>query len=128
MNRMKNRYSFWMNKLWIVGFMTGCLTLSSCDDEKDLTTGMPENQLINNIVLKVTKQLPVAIGMDTTIVHSIVPANPTNPELLWTSSDESVATVAQDGTITGKAVGTAVITVMPAIGFGVTNSTLQTST
>ena len=49
---MKNRYSFWMNKLWIVGFMTGCLTLSSCDDEKDLTTGMPENQLINNIVLK----------------------------------------------------------------------------
>lgn len=123
---MKNRYSFWMNKLWIVGFMTGCLTLSSCDDEKDLTTGMPENQLINNIVLKVTKQLPVAIGMDTTIVHSIVPANPTNPELLWTSSDESVATVAQDGTITGKAVGTAVITVMPAIGFGVTNSTLQT--
>ena len=65
---MKNRYSFWMNKLWIVGFMTGCLTLSSCDDEKDLTTGMPENQLINNIVLKVTKQLPVAIGMDTTIV------------------------------------------------------------
>ena len=64
--------------------------------------------------------------MDTTIVHSIVPANPTNPELLWTSSDESVATVSQDGTITGKAVGTAVITVMPAIGFGVTNSTLQT--
>ena len=49
---MKNRYSFWMNKLWIVGFMTGCLTLSSCDDEKDLTTGMPENQLINNIVLR----------------------------------------------------------------------------
>lgn len=45
---MKNRYSFWMNKLWIVGFMTGCLTLSSCDDEKDLTTGMPENQLIDN--------------------------------------------------------------------------------
>ena len=45
---MKNRYSFWMNKLWIVGFMTGCLTLSLCDDEKDLTTGMPENQLINN--------------------------------------------------------------------------------
>lgn len=120
---MKNRYSFLKNKLWIIGFMAGCLTLSSCDDERDLTTGMPENQLINNIILKVTDQLPVAIGMDTTIVYNIIPENPANPELLWSSSDESIATVSQNGTISGKAEGKAVITVLPVIGFGVQNST-----
>lgn len=121
---MKNKYSFLINKIGIIGLMAGCL-ISSCDDEKDMTIGMPENQLINNIILKVTNELPVAVGMDTTIVYSIVPENPTNPELLWTSSDESVATVSQNGTISGKAEGKAVITVLPAVGFGVPNSTQQ---
>lgn len=35
---------------------------------------------------------------------------PTNKELIWTTSDESVATVSEDGTITATGAGTAIIT------------------
>ncbi len=105
--------------------LAGCLALAACNDDKELTLGMSENQLINTIDLKVTPQLPVAVGMDTTIVYSVLPEDAANTEVIWSSSDEKVATVSQNGTITGLSEGEAVITVMPAIGFGVTNVTLQ---
>lgn len=105
--------------------LAGCLALAACNDDKELTLGMSENQLINTIDLKVTPQLPVAVGMDTTIVYSVSPEDAANTEVIWSSSDEKVATVSQNGTITGLSEGEAVITVMPAIGFGVTNVTLQ---
>lgn len=105
--------------------LAGCLALAACNDDKELTLGMSENQLINTIDLKVTPQLPVAVGMDTTIVYSVTPADAANTEVIWSSSDEKVATVSQNGTITGLSEGEAVITVMPILGFGVTNITLQ---
>lgn len=41
---------------------------------------------------------------------SFVPANTTNQELVWSSSDTSVAAVSNDGTVTGERAGTATIT------------------
>lgn len=68
---MKNRYSFFVNKVLGISLLSLCLTVVSCEDEKQFTTGMPEVQLINSITLDVSEQLPIAIGMDTTIVYSI---------------------------------------------------------
>lgn len=100
------------------------LLLASCSDQ-ELTTGMPENQLITDITLEVDSELPVLLGTDTTIVHRITPEDADLPELLWTSSNELVATVSTDGTITANSVGKTVITVTPSVGFG-TAATMKT--
>lgn len=47
---------------------------------------------------------------------AIVPSYATNQQVTWSSSDPEVATVDQDGTVTPKAPGTAVITVTTADG------------
>lgn len=114
----------YINKLFcgcLLGF--GLLaSLTSCE-EKDFTTGMPEAKLISQIDLKVSSTLPVAVGMDTTIVCNVYPQDADNTNLLWTTSDELVAYVSNDGTITGLREGTAIITVTPELGFGVLGQT-----
>lgn len=122
---MKNRYSLFKNKYRGVGMMLGlCLLMTSCE-EKEFTTGMPENKLITSISLEVDSELPVLLGTDTTIVYRIAPENADNDELKWTTSNELVATVSQDGTISAKSLGRTMITVTPSVGFG-TASTMKT--
>ena len=91
----------YMNQFLLAGTLTGCLFLASCDKEQEFTTGMPEQQLINSIELEVTSKLPLAVGMDSTIVYKVAPED---------AADE------------------AVITVKPVIGFGVTDVTEKTIT
>lgn len=122
---MKNRYSLFKNKYRGVGMMLGlCLLMTSCE-EKEFTTGMPENKLITSISLEVDSELPVLLGTDTTIVYRIAPEYADNDELRWTTSNELVATVSQDGTISAKSLGRTMITVTPSVGFG-TASTMKT--
>mgnify|MGYP000245494651 CR=1 FL=1 len=52
----------YMNQFLLAGTLTGCLFLASCDKEQEFTTGMPEQQLINSIELKVTSKLPLAVA------------------------------------------------------------------
>ena len=54
------------------------------------------------------KTVTVKAGTPTTIFAWVEPSDASDQELVWTSSDESVATVA-DGVITGKKAGTATI-------------------
>ena len=122
---MKNIY---MKQFLLAGTLTGCLFLASCDKEQEFTTGMPEQQLINSIELKVTSKLPLAVGMDSTIVYKVAPEDAADKEVMWTSSNEKVAAVSQNGTITALTEGEAVITVKPVIGFGVTDVTEKTIT
>ena len=67
---MKNRYSLFKKGYWEAGVLLGlCLLIASCG-EKEFTTDMPENKLITAISLKVSSELPVQLGTDTTIVLS----------------------------------------------------------
>lgn len=106
-----------MKKIYLGIGMLGLGLLVSCDD-KELTTGLPENQLITAINLDVISELPMLVGTDSTIVYSVVPEDADVRELKWKSSNELVATVSDDGTISANKVGDAVITVTPAVGFG----------
>ena len=45
----------------------------------------------------------------TKLVATVEPSNATD-KIIWSSSDESIATVSEDGTVTGIAIGTATIT------------------
>ncbi len=51
------------------------------------------------------------VGGTTTITATIQPANVADATLIWTSADESIATVDANGTITGISVGTTTVTV-----------------
>ena len=55
------------------------------------------------------------IGGTLTLTATVEPANATNKDVSWSSSDENVANVA-NGTVTAVAVGSAVITVKTADG------------
>lgn len=102
--------------------LIGCITLLSCED-KEYTTGMPESMLINEITINNFKSntLYLAVGMDTVMKWAVSPVD-LDAEILWKSSDESVAIVSQDGKITGVSVGEAIITITPSIGFGAANA------
>ena len=51
------------------------------------------------------------VGSNVILTEKVWPWNVSDNSVTWTSSNESVATVDQNGTVTGLAVGTAVITV-----------------
>jgi len=53
----------------------------------------------------------VEVGMDFQLTATILPVEATNKNVVWTSSDDAVATVDENGKVTAKAAGTAVITV-----------------
>lgn len=66
------------------------------------------------------KQVPVtaiALAVNVPQNHFVkfaatpAPADATNPTLQWTSADETIATVADDGTITGVTIGSTTVTV-----------------
>lgn len=70
-------------------------------------------------VLSVTlpqEDFNVGIGEEKTMPVTFVPSTASNKSLTWTSSNEAVATVDATGKITGKAAGTAIITVTSADG------------
>lgn len=117
---MKNKYSIYRNLQGVLlGVILACMLLTACDKDKELTLGMSEAKLINSITFNVSAILPLPIGMDSTIVYKVeAPDDLKDHTILWRSTDESVARVSQDGTITGVSEGKAVISATPTIGFG----------
>lgn len=61
-------------------------------------------------------------GTSSSLSATVSPADATDKGLIWTSSDESVATVSADGLITAVAPGTATISATAADGMGATAS------
>ncbi len=53
----------------------------------------------------------LGVGKSATLRATVTPANAANPDVSWSSSDTSVATVDNNGKVTGVAFGEAVITV-----------------
>lgn len=51
----------------------------------------------------------VKVGQTTTFIAKVTPDNATNQKIAWTSSDEAVATVNENGVVTGIKEGTATI-------------------
>ena len=55
--------------------------------------------------------LPLFVDDTETLIASVAPDNATNQTVIWTSSNETVATVTNNGKVTAKMPGTATITV-----------------
>ncbi len=63
-----------------------------------------------------SNSLSLAVGKQSVLTATVLPSDATNNNITWTSSDSSVATVAQTGKVTAKAAGTATITATTADG------------
>ena len=65
--------------------------------------------LVEGITLNATEQT-LTVGETFALTASVLPENATNKSLVWTSSDENVATVDANGLVTAVKEGTATIT------------------
>lgn len=75
--------------------------------------------LVESITLDET-EVTLKIGQNKTLVAQVGPENADDKSLYWSSSDNSIASVDQNGKITAKAVGTVTITAEANDGSGIT--------
>lgn len=101
------------------------MVMISCDDDKDLGVTLDEVLTISSITLDKTEYdagdnvICLLKNQELQLSAQVLPENVYNPTVRWTSSDESVATVSQDGKIVTKdKEGEAIIHITPEIGFG----------
>ena len=95
------------------------------DDDEDTTcnvcgyvrTVTPEIVPVSQITLN-KAETSISVGNSETLTATVAPENAANKALKWASSDEDVATVAPDGTVTAVKAGAATITATAADGSG----------
>ena len=96
------------------------------DDDADTTCNIcgyvrtvtpPEIVPVSQITLN-KAETSISVGNSETLTATVAPENATIKALTWASSDEDVATVAPDGTVTAVKAGAATITATAADGSG----------
>ena len=80
-------------------------------------TVTPEIVPVSKITLN-KAETSISVGNSETLTATVAPENAANKALTWASSDEDVATVAPDGTVTAVKAGAATITATAADGSG----------
>ena len=86
-----------------------------------------EFALVESIVIN-TNEIELGIGESENLSVTINPDNASNKELSFTSSNPSIATVSEEGLVTGVAKGTTTITVAATDGSGVSATAIVTVT
>lgn len=122
----KSRITYWGVALMLVTTMV----TTSCSDDKDFGGKMDEVTTISSITIAPTEYdvdkntICLLRNTELQLSCSIEPENVTDNTVLWTSSDETIATVSQDGKlITKDKCGSTVISVTPGVGFGASQAT-----
>lgn len=87
--------------------IAACALLTSCRDLHYATNGYVRRVTLN------TNQIELVLGQDKSfqLEATVSPITAPNKKVIWTSSNWSVAEVSDNGLVTPKAVGTAMITV-----------------
>ena len=104
-----------MKKMWkalavltAIALFGSAFTACKSDDDGD------DDVSVTGVSLDKTSA-ELEVGGTLKLTATVEPANATNKDVSWSSSDENVATVS-NGTVTAKAAGSAVITVKTADG------------
>ena len=101
---------------------TGYLKVSpDTPDELRLITPEEYEQLkdidVESIIIS-DETVNIPIGKTYQLTATVKPDNATNKNVQWTSSDENIAVVSENGLVTGKAKGSAIITAAAVDGSG----------
>ena len=86
--------------------------------ECQVTVGSSSGTPVTSITLSQTS-LTLSVGSTQTLTATVLPANATNKSVTWTSSNTSVATVSQAGTVSAVASGSTTIVCSAKDGSGV---------
>ena len=81
------------------------LTLISCDKGEAINDEIK----VSSIEIK-AESSELLKGETTQLTITVIPANATNKEIVWSSSDEAIAKVSTTGLVTGLSMGNVVIT------------------
>ena len=84
-------------------------------DECKVTVRGSDDIAVTGVQLS-PKELTLKVGTSLKLVAKVEPANATNKVVTWQCSDESVASVSDQGLVEAKAAGTSIITVTTADG------------
>ena len=98
-----------------VGVGSATITVKSAADEtKTATCSVTVNPTAVSGVSLNKASTNIKIGKTETLIATVAPANATNKNVTWESSNTSIATVSEAGVVTGVAAGAATITVKSA--------------
>lgn len=97
----------------------GMLAVASCDDEKVYNTNIQEADVISEIAFDYSGILPLEMGVELPLNVKTIPESLSN-DVIFTSSDESVAYIDNNGILHCVGLGEAVVRATPSIGFGAT--------
>lgn len=114
MKRIKSIYSLNVG-LSLMSFVL-LFCISSCKQSGWVDEIAKENTLVNVLSVNQDANVPLLLGKDTTLTISSSPQSPTNGKLQWSSADESIAKVSQNGVVTAAGLGTTTITVQSTDG------------
>lgn len=92
--------------------------------EIKLKSEQKDNIAVTGITITPISQT-VEVGKSTTFIATITPENATNKKVLWSSSDETIATVTEDGIVTGIKNGIATITAITVDGDKTGTATIE---
>ena len=92
-------------------------------DSREFTLKIEKPAFIPVTDLELNKDsLTLQENSSDTLIATVKPADATNQDVTWESSDTSIATVSEDGTVTAISAGNATITATAADGSGVSAS------
>ena len=98
---------------------TATITVSATDGSKvSVSKQITVYQPVTQIKPSTTKKTAVTEGKTATLSVTVLPTDATDKKIKWSSSDPSIATVDDKGTVTGKKAGTCEITAAAADGSG----------
>jgi len=110
----------YLNVEYIVIFKQNLNGSYSIEGELRAKGGVQGEEIIQVSEITLSKtETTILAGETETLTATVSPENATNKEIIWTSSEENIATV-DNGTITAVAAGTATITCTAADGSGKT--------
>lgn len=115
-----NKHNDGLYLLWIRRTGPNCKDVYSCivhDGLPDATTleeyigGQSDTVAVTDVSIYPTNNVSLEVGKTYNLSATVSPSNATNKIVTWRSSDESIVAVDNTGKITGKKVGSAIITV-----------------
>lgn len=92
---------------------TATITVTTADGGKTATCTVTVKQAVVHVtsVTLNKSNTTITVGQTETLIATVLPANATNKNVTWSTSNSSIATVDQNGKVTARAAGTAVVTV-----------------